>query len=256
MVPAAKLKSEFLAAFLVPLALGAQDAGSLYRDGLRLFSERQPQAAISSLRQSVALEPANAAAWKALGVIHASLGDYQSAEPEFRNACERLPSLEDACLYHGRSLYLLDRFPAAIETLRRALTVRESAEAHRLLALSLEALARPAEAEPEFRAAIKLVRPAAPDEDPGIDYGIFLYRQARAAEALPPLSAVLVRHPDSARAHLELGCVLLQLDRLEEAATHLERSLALRDAPRTHQLLAKTYLRQGNSDKAEFHLKR
>jgi tetratricopeptide (TPR) repeat protein len=256
MVPATSLKSGFFVALLAPLVLTAQDAGSLYRDGLRLFSERQPQAAIAALRQSVALQPANAAAWKALGVIHASQGDYQSAEPEFRNACERQPSLEDACLYHGRALYLLDRFPAAIETLRGALSVRESAEAHRLLALSLEALARAAEAEPEFRAAIKLVHPTAPDEDPGIDYGVFLYRQAKAEQAIDPIRAALARHPDSSRAHLELGCVLLQLDRLEEAATHLEKALALRDTPRTHQLLAKTYLRQGNPAKAEPHLKR
>lgn len=253
---AAKLKPEFWVAFLAPLALVAQDAGALYREGIRLFSERQPQAAIASLRQSVALEPANAGAWKALGVIHASQGDYHAAEFEFRNACERQPSLEDACLYHGRSLYLLDRFPAAIETLRRALGVRQTADGHRLLALSLEALSRPTEAEPEFRAAIKLAHPAAPDEDPGIDYGVFLYRQARAEKAIDPLRAAITRHPDSARAHLELGCVLLQLERLEEAATHLEHSLALRDAPRTHQLLAKTYLRQGNPEKAESHLNR
>jgi Tfp pilus assembly protein PilF len=248
--------STLLLAFLYALSLAAQDAASLYQGGLRLFSEHQPQAAIASLRQSVALAPANAAAWKALGVVYASQGDYESAEPAFRNACERGPTLPDACLYHGRALYLLDRFPAAIEALHRALAAREAGEAHRLLALSLEALARPSEAEPEFRAAIRLARPTAPDEDPGIDYGVFLYRQARPAQAIDPLRDALARHPDSARAHLELGCVLLQLDRLEEAATHLERSLALRDTPRTHQLLAKTYLRQGKADAAEPHLKR
>jgi Tfp pilus assembly protein PilF len=243
-------------AFLYAPGLTAQNAASLYQQGLRQFSEHQAPAAIVSLRQSLALEPANAPAWKALGVVYASQGNYESAEPAFRNACERRPSLEDACLYQGRALYLLDRFPDAIQTLRRALSSGETGEAHRLLALSLEALAHPSEAEPEFRAAIRLVRPGPPDEDPGIDYGVFLYRQARAAQAIDPLREALARHPDSARAHLELGCVLLQLDRIDEAATHLERSLALRDTPRTHQLLAKAYLRQGKPEAAEPHLKR
>jgi hypothetical protein len=61
----------------------------------------------------------------------------------------------DACLFYGRSLYLLDRFALAIDTLRGALKVSQTVEGHRLLALSLEALGRPAEAEPEFLAALQ-----------------------------------------------------------------------------------------------------
>jgi tetratricopeptide (TPR) repeat protein len=253
---AAERIPKLLVALLLAPLLPGQNAAALYRDGVRLFSSRQPEAAIAALRQSVALEPANAAAWKALGVVYASQGDYQAAEPAFRNACERQPGLEDACLYHGRSLYLLDRFPGALESLRRAVAVRESSESHRLIALSLEALARPSEAEPEFRAAVRLAGGGTPDEDPGIDFGVFLYRQGKLEQALEPLQGALTRHPDSARAHLEMGSALLQLDRLDEAATHLERSLSIRDAPRAHQLLAKTYLRQGHPDKAEPHLKR
>jgi len=252
--------SRFRAGFLASL-IGAgvalsQDAGALYREGLRFFSERKPEAAIASLRQSLALQPGNAPAWKALGVVYASRGDYESAEPAFRNACERQPKLEEACLYHGRSLYLLDRFAEAIEALRRANTVQVGAEAHRLLALSLEAMGRFAEAEPEFGAAIRLANATAPEEDPGIDYGVFLYRQGRAPQALEPLAAALRRHPNSARGHLEIGCVLMSLERLEEAADHLQRALALRDTARGHLLLGKTYLRLGRNAEAELHLKR
>jgi len=256
MAIAARSASITLLGLAIPLVVGSQDAAALYKEGLRLFSERQPQAAVAALRQSVALQPANALVWKALGVVHASQGDYESAEPAFRNACERQPALEDACLYHGRSLYLLDRFPAALDALHRALALRETGEARRLLALSLEALGRPQEAEPEFRAAIRATGKTSPEEDPGIDYGVFLYRQARPEQSLEPLRAALERHPNSARAHLELGCVLLSLNQLDDAAAHLERSLALRDAPRTHLLLGKTYLRQGKPQAAEPHLKR
>jgi tetratricopeptide (TPR) repeat protein len=239
-------------AFFLP----AQDAASLYREGLRLFAEGKSEAAAASLEQSLGIQPANAAAWKALGVVYASRGDYERAEPAFRNACERQPTLADACLYHGRSLYLLDRFTPAIDILRRALKGSDTVEGHRLLALSLEAAGRTAEAEAGFVAALRLGGKTPPDEDPGIDYGVFLYRQGRTVQALAPLDAAIERHPDSARAHLELGCVLLSLDRLEEAARHLERSLALHDSPRAHQLLGKAYLRQGKYEAAEVHLKR
>ena len=234
----------------------SQDAGQLFREGVRSFSAGKPDEAIASLRQSVALQPGNAAAWKALGVVYAARGDYENAEPAFRNACERQPKLEEACLYHGRSLYLLDRFPEAIQVLRRSNALHEGAEAHRLLALSLEATGSFAEAEPEFLLALRLTKGAAADEDPGIDYGVFLYRQGRAEQALEPLRSAVGRHADSARAHLELGCVLLSLNRLEEAAGHLERALSLKDTPRGHLLLGKTYLRLGRNADAEQHLRR
>jgi tetratricopeptide (TPR) repeat protein len=234
----------------------AQDAATLYREGLKYFSARQPQQAAAALQQSLALDPSNAAGWKALGVVFASQGDYERAEPALRNACERQPKLEDACLYHGRSLYLLDRFLPALETLRNAMKVSPDAEAHRLAGLSLEALGRSAEAETEFRSALKLPHRGAADEDPGIDFGVFLYRQGRTEESVPPLRAAVERHPDSSRAHLELGCVWLALDRLEDAARELERSLVLRDSARGHLLLGKAYLRMGKPDAAEPHIKR
>jgi len=60
----------------------------------------------------------------------------------------------------------------------------------------------------------------------GIDYGVYLFRQGRAEEAIVPLDAAARRHPDSFRAQLELGCVQLALDRLDEAAAHLQRAVA------------------------------
>jgi len=245
-----------VAALLRGSLASGQDSQQLYREGIRLLTAGQTGAAAEMLRKSVALRPANAPAWKALGVVLASQGKTEDAEPAFRNACERDPSLEDACLYYGRVLYLLDRLEPALEALRQAVKIRDTGEARRLQALSLEALGRGAEAETEFRTAIRLGGSGSPDEDPGIDYGVFLYRQGRVADAVPPLESALQRHPDSARAHLELGCLLLALDRLSEAASHLERSLILKDSPRAHQLLAKAYLRMGKTELAEPHLKK
>jgi tetratricopeptide (TPR) repeat protein len=190
-------------------------------------------------------------------VVYASQGDFDRAETPFRNACERQPSLPDACLYYGRTLYLLNLFQPAIDVLHRTIQkARENSEAYRLLALSLEALGKATEAGDAFRQAVRLNRGAAPDEDPGIDYAVFLFRQGRAEDAIDPLESALRRHPDAARAHLELGCIQLALDHLEAAAAHLERALALDPrSARAHLLLGKVYLRQGKPQAAEEHLR-
>ena len=195
----------------------------------------------------------NAAAWMAAGAESATRGDYLHAEESFHRACLLNPKLPDACLYFGRTLYLLDRFAEAIGVLRNALESGPpaTAETYRILALSLEALGKSAEAESAFLDAVKLDRNLALNEDPAIDYGVFLYRQGRAQAALAPLQAAVKRHPDAARAQLELGCVLLALDRVDDAAAHLARAASLEPAvARAHLLLAKAYQRLGKTELA------
>ena len=247
-----------LALFLsLPALAWPQDAEQLYRQGERLFAERNFDDAIAAFQRSTELRPQYAPAWKALGVVFASRGDFESAEAPFRNACERQPSLSDACLYYGRTLYLLNRFQSALAVLHRTLQQEpRNAEAYRLLALSLEGLGKAAEAGDAFREALRLNRFSLPDEDPGIDYGVFLTRQGHPEQAIGPLEDALKRHPDSARGHLELGCTLLELDRLTDAADHLEKSIALDPrAARAHLLLGKVYLRLGKTEAAEQHLR-
>ena len=242
----AEVKWLFLFAWL---ALAA-DPEELYRRGLRLFEEHQPDGAIQAFRDSLALRPNHAGTWKALGVVYASQGEYAAAEQPFHRGCLLDPHEPDACLYFGRSLYLLDRFEEALDVLRAAHRADpENARILRIEALSLEAIGNTSEAGTAFREAIQLDRNPAINEDPSIDYGVFLFRQGNAPEALVPLQAAVARHPNAARAQLELGCVLLSLDRVEEAAAHLEQAVKA-DTPRAHMLLGKAYQRLGRSDDA------
>src|SRR6516162_6559107 len=82
-----------LLAIVFSATAGAQDADELFRQGSRLFAEHQWDAARGLFQRVVELRPGDAQAWKALGVISASLGDFEAAETPFRNACERQPSL-------------------------------------------------------------------------------------------------------------------------------------------------------------------
>lgn len=213
------------------------------------MAQHQAEAAIGAFDQAAKLRPDNASIWKALGVAFASRGEYPKAEEPFRKACRLNPRLPDACLYLGRTLYLQDRFDSALEILRQG---RPSAQSRRIEAMSLEALGRAAEARAAFEQAMRLPEHSPPNEDSGIDFGVFLFRQARAEEALVVLREALSRHPDASRAHLELGCVLLALDRVEESVPHLERAAAFEPGnARAHLLLGKAYLRIGKAELAQ-----
>ena len=237
---------------LLLLLLTADDPAALYQDGLRLFSSGKADAAVAAFRKSLALRPNDAATWKALGVVYASRNDYAQAEQPFHRACLLDAQLPDACLYYGRALYLLDRFDQAVSVLQTLIrTDPRNAQAYRIEAMALEASGKSAAAESAFQQAIHLDAAPPLNEDPAIDYGVFLYRQGRSEAALDPLNAAVKRHPDSARAQLELGCVLLALDRVAEAAPHLEHATAVDPAnARAHLLLGKTYQRLGKSDLA------
>jgi protein O-GlcNAc transferase len=251
------MAGRLLACLLSAVLALAQTADQAFQRGVKLFAEGRLDAAMASFREAVRAKPDHAPAWKGIGVLLASQGDVEGAETPFRNACEIQPALADACLYYGRTLYLLNRFPQAAEILRGVVR-REprSGEAYRLLGLSLEGMGDTAAAGDAFRQALRGIPSNAANEDPGIDYGVFLFRQGRAEESVEPLREALKRHPAAARAYLELGCVQLSLDRVSEAAASLERSVALDEGnARAHLLLGKAYLRLGKNEAAEVQLR-
>ncbi|MBM3746890.1 MAG: tetratricopeptide repeat protein [Acidobacteria bacterium] len=204
-------------------------------------------------------DPGRAVVWKGLGAVYAAEGQLERSLPCFERACQLDPKEEDACYYLGGNLYTKGRFEAALEALEKALKAGPETKLwriHRTIAQSQGALGRAEEAERSFQQAIRLSRgQARPDEDPRIDYGIFLYRQARTQEALGPLEEAVKAHPKSARAHNELGRVLLQLGRVKEAAGQLEKAVGL-DAKlwNAHLLLGQAYLRLGRRKEGQRHL--
>lgn len=238
-----------MAALLLALALFVQS--DEYQRGVAAFEQGRHEEAVALLTQAVQQAPRDAQAWKALGVAHAAHGDYREAETPFARACELNARLADACYYHGRALYMLNRFADALPPLERALRVDAvRGRAETAIAEALEALGRAAEAEKRFRAAI--ARRDAAAERARTAYARFLIRAGRTEDALVPLREALTGNPDSAEAHFQMGRALQQLDRVEEALPHLERAVALEPgrAP-AHLLLARVYRRLGRAAEAE-----
>src|ERR1017187_5915622 len=67
-------------AALLPALVWPQGANEFFRRGERSFDEHQLEAAIAAFQRSVELRPAYAPAWKALGVVYASRGEFERAE--------------------------------------------------------------------------------------------------------------------------------------------------------------------------------
>jgi len=227
-----------------------------YYLGVARFRVRRLIAARESLERAIKLAPARAAAWKALGVVHAAESNYRLAEAPFRRACELDPHEEDACYYLGRNYYELNRFEAAITAFENALPVDQKRwRVHNDMALALEALGRAAEAEQHFRSAVAENHGEnRPDQNPRIDLGAFLFKQGRAQEALAELEQAVKESPGSARARFELGRAMFSGQRLGQAIQHLEQAVRIDPAhSAAHLLLGKLYYRIGRPADGDRH---
>ena len=184
---------------------------------------------------------------KALGVAHSILSQYELAEPAFAQACRLAPKLADACYFHGRALYALNRFEASIAALEKA---GGSAKVRLGIGQALEALGRFDQAERAMREA------TANSNDPAasVALGLLLLRTARAAQAEAILTGTLRRFPQSAEANLGLGRALMERAAVDLAIPHLERAVSLTpESAQAHLLLAKAYMRVGRDKDAQPH---
>jgi tetratricopeptide (TPR) repeat protein len=229
------------------------------QEAITAFRAGRMKEALALLEKAANLEPERAEVWTWVGRVYAAQGQWERSVLCFQRACELNPKEEDACYYLGRNLYTLNRFEAALAALSKALAVEAETKqwrVYRAMAQAQEALGKAEEAESSFREAIRKERgQARADEDPRIDYGVFLYRQGRTEEALKPLEEAAKVRAQSARAQGELGRVLFQLGRWKEAAPRLEKAVQL-DGKLwwAHLLLGQAYMRLGRSEEGRRHL--
>jgi len=232
-----------------------------YDRGMICFREGRLKEARPLFEAAARRTPDSADVWKALGLTLLRLNDYAAAVDPMRHACELRAAGDDACYLEGRILFLLGRYDESINPLekarRNAAPPNPSGEdlvrIDRALALSWDKLGNAREAERRFISAIDNFRAnARTHEDPRVDYGAFLVRQGRAADAIKPLALALGANPKSFAANLERGRAFLDLDRAADALPYLERATAIDPASTTAQmLLGKTLLRVGRTEEGE-----
>jgi Flp pilus assembly protein TadD len=91
-----------------------------YDQGVARFEKGDFAGAVPFLARAAEARPRNAQVWKALGVGYAAQEQYALAEAPLGRACELDPQLRDACYFHARALYALDRYEASLKALERA----------------------------------------------------------------------------------------------------------------------------------------
>ncbi|MBS1826681.1 MAG: tetratricopeptide repeat protein [Acidobacteria bacterium] len=235
---------------LTLLLCGFALAGTEYDDAVALIEKGNPQAAVGLLEKVSRDQPKDARVWKALGVAYASMNQYANAEPAFAKACRLAPALADACYYHGRALYALNRFPDSLVALEKA--PAGSCEVQLAKGQAHEALGNGAEAEAAFRQALRTC--GWKTADAGAALGLFLLRQGRQGEAEPVLRATVSTFPNAGAARVHLGRLLLEKNDGEGAREQLEAAVRLTpNSGQAHVLLAKALVRLGRGAEAKAH---
>jgi predicted CXXCH cytochrome family protein len=154
----------------------------------------------------------------------------------------------------ARVQYQNQAYGAALDELEKALQSAPqaswAAQARRYRAVCLEKLGRAAEAEPAMQ-ALAGSSEARQDVDFQLAYLELLSDSSRFAEALKRVDDLIAAVPNAAMAYFWRAKLLLQLERVGEAATAAEQSVRLLpNLAAAHNLLLRIYQRQGRTKEA------
>jgi tetratricopeptide (TPR) repeat protein len=168
------------------LSFGVKPAVDEAARGLAAFRARDFETAVAEFRLLTEQHPMDSRVWKLLGMAYAAQEKYVLAESAFSRACTLNPGEEDACYYLARTEFVLGRTESALRFYQLALQNAGRGRGKILLgiALSYEALAKPAEAEDFYRQAIKIGEKRAQ-----IDLALFLFKIGRGPESLTLLES-------------------------------------------------------------------
>ena len=200
------------------LSLALSQAGALLEQG-------RPQEAASACLAVLAAAPQNAAALHLLGLAHARMKQPDEAERLIRYSIELQPANHEFQVNFANFLRRMGRLPEAEAEYRSALKFAPAArKARHNLALTLVELGRKTEAEDECR---RLLAGDDRDFEAWSLLGFVLSGQNRLFESEAAYRKALTVTPNYGLAHHNLGTVLIQMDRAEEALSALDRAHSL-----------------------------
>jgi tetratricopeptide (TPR) repeat protein len=224
-----------------------------YLLGYLLFKKQDPKGSLAEYTEAAKLRTPTAQDLEVVGGDYVLLHDYPDADKWFTKSLEWDPNNFQTLYYLGRTKYNENRFEEAVAVFLKCLKFDpKSIKAEDNLGLSYQGLNRNEEAITAFQIAISWEADAAnKDAAPYLDLGSLLVDLDRSREALPYLIEALRISPQEMRVHRELGKAYLHLNDLSKAQTELEDAakLAPDDAP-IHFMLSQVYRKSGMADKA------
>jgi tetratricopeptide (TPR) repeat protein len=232
---------------------------ALYLLGFVLQRENKASESLAIYTRAAALKTPTGEDLKIVGLDYVLLNDYADAIKWLEKAVELDPKNKDAWYYLGRAYYSRSLLP---ESRRAFLTVLDldprDARAENNLGLILESEAKPNEALEAYHKAIEW-QDGTPhqSEQPYLNLGSLLLELDRAGEAIATLEKAVEFGTNNASCHLKLGTAYLRTNRLRDAQRELENAERLEPENAViHYQLARVYKQMNQMDQAKIEFRR
>ncbi|MBZ5654551.1 MAG: tetratricopeptide repeat protein [Acidobacteriia bacterium] len=231
---------------------------ALYLLGFVLHRENHPKESLEIYTKAAAIKTPTADDLKVVALNYVLLGDYPDAIKWLETAVRIDPQNKDAWYYLGRAYYTRSVLPEARRAFMKVLEFDpHNSKAENNLGLILESEAKPEEAMDAYRKSIAWQeQDSRPSEQPYLNLGNLLIQENRIEEAIPLLEKAVQLAPGDGPCHVRLGAAYLRTNRLKEAQRELEEATRL--APENaaaHFQLGRLYKQIHSLDRAkeEFH---
>jgi tetratricopeptide (TPR) repeat protein len=229
------------------LAVAPQNAELLNSLGFALFQQGESDEAVAALEKALEVDPKHWKAHNNLALASIDLRELEVAEAHYRESL----ALEPQPAIYNDLGFVLERqglTEEAIELYRRSLELDpESASAHHNLAAALARSGEPSAAEGHFRAALE----RKPTAETFTGLALVLAQQGRTDEAVARLNDAIAANPEYTAAHEELGSILAQQGKLEDAAHQYRLVVSKRPTAAAHEKLSGILMRLGRTDEAQ-----
>jgi tetratricopeptide (TPR) repeat protein len=229
------------------LAVAPENVELLNALGFALFQQGKSQESVAALEKALAADPKHLKAHNNIALASVDLGQFAVAEAHYRESL----AIEPQAAIHNDLGFVLERqglTDEAVEQYEKALELDpESASAHYNLGVSLARRSEYAAAERQFRAALEQ-KPSGPAY---AGLGLALYRQGRVDEAITSLRAGIDADPNHAAAYHQLGSVLVEQGKFEEAEANYRLLTGAQPSAAAHQKLADVLTRLGRTEEAQ-----
>lgn len=223
--------------------------------GLAYFKAGAYEEAIEELTPLLRAQPDDQRLTILIGMSHYGLEQFTEADPLLKQAADRDPQNAALLLTLAHSCLLSNRYPCVVDAYHRIIALNsESAEADMLVGEALDAMKDSDGAVREFRAAAT-VNPKEPNVHFGLGY--LLWKKNDFAGAASEFKAEIENDPQHVQAMLYLADSDVQMNRLDEAETLLEKlDRTHADSYKQHLDLGIVYAEQGKNEAALAELQR
>ena len=225
-----------------------------YLLGYSLLHLNDAKASLAEYTRAAQLRIPSAEELRYVAEDYALLDDYADAERWMQRSLQMDGRDPDTWYGLGRIQYTLQKYPLAVESFQKALTLApNSVKVEDNLALSYEGLNREEDAVAAYQRALDWQKDSDhPSEQPMLNLAIILIRKGSLEEAERLLKQAVAIAPKDPRIRDQLGHLYMQQEQFAKAQIEFEQAVAL--APENasfHFLLGRVYRHEGIRDKAD-----